>query len=56
MLEPEDVAEVVLAGITDERFLLLPHPEVLTFWQRKTTDYDRWLGGMRRLQSRVQGA
>ena len=56
VLEPEDVAEVVLAGITDERFLFLPHPEVLTFWQRKTTDYDRWLGGMRRLQSRVQGS
>jgi NAD(P)-dependent dehydrogenase (short-subunit alcohol dehydrogenase family) len=55
VLEPEDVAEVVLAGIGEERFLLLPHPEVLTFWQRKTSDYDRWLNGMRRLQSRVQG-
>ena len=55
VLEPDDVAEVVLAGIRAERFLLLPHPEVLTFWQRKTTDYDRWLGGMRRLQARVRG-
>ncbi len=56
VLEPDDVAEVVIAGIHDERFLLLPHPEVLTFWQRKTSDYDRWLVGMRRLQARVQGS
>ena len=35
----------------EERFLILPHPEVLTFLQRKTSDYDRWLAGMRRLQA-----
>ena len=35
------------------RFLILPHPEVLTFFQRKASDYDRWLAGMRRLQARV---
>ena len=33
----------------------LPHPEVLTFFQRKGSDYDRWLAGMRRLQARVRG-
>lgn len=54
VLEPEDVAQVVVEGIAAERFLILPHPDVLTFWRRKTDDYDRWLAGMRRLQARVQ--
>ena len=53
MLEPEQVADVVVDGLRDERFLILPHPEVLTFFQRKAGDYDRWLAGMRRLQARV---
>jgi len=51
VLEPEDVANATLAGIRDERFLILPHPEVLTFFRRKADDYDRWLNGMRRLQA-----
>jgi len=51
MLEPEEVADVVVEAIDGERFLILPHPEVLTFFQRKAMDYDRWLAGMRRLQS-----
>ncbi len=55
VLEPGEVAEVVLAAITAEQFLILPHPEVLTYLQRKTGDYDRWLGGMRRLQARMTG-
>jgi NAD(P)-dependent dehydrogenase (short-subunit alcohol dehydrogenase family) len=53
VLEPEDVAEIVLAAIAAEQFLILPHPEVKTFLQRKTADVDRWLAGMRRLQARV---
>jgi hypothetical protein len=51
VLEPEDVAEAVVRTIDSEQFLILPHPEVLTFFQRKAMDYDRWLAGMRRLQS-----
>ena len=51
MLEPEQVADVVIEGIDREQFLILPHPEVLTFFQRKGMDYDRWLAGMRRLQA-----
>ena len=51
LLEPEEVADVVVEAIDAERFLILPHPEVLTFFQRKAMDYDRWLAGMRRLQS-----
>jgi NAD(P)-dependent dehydrogenase (short-subunit alcohol dehydrogenase family) len=50
LLEPEEVAGVVLDAIEREQFLILPHPEVLTFFQRKAMDYDRWLAGMRRLQ------
>ena len=53
MLEPEQVADVVVEGLRAERFLILPHPEVLTFFQRKADDYDRWLAGMRRLQARL---
>ena len=55
VLEPAEVADVALGVIEAETFLILPHPEVLTFMQRKTGDYDRWLGGMRKLQSRMMG-
>ncbi len=53
VLEPEQVADIVVAGLADERFLILPHPEVFTFFGRKASDYDRWLAGMRRLQAKV---
>ena len=49
MLEPEDLATTVIEALGNEQFLILPHPEVLTYMRRKTDDYDRWLGGMRRL-------
>ena len=52
MLEAEVVAEATIAGIAEEQFLILPHPEVLNYLQRKATDYDRWLGGMRKLRDR----
>src|SRR4051794_32875650 len=53
VLEPDDVAEAVVAALRAETFLVLPHPEVLTFFQRKASDYDRWLAGMRRLQRTI---
>jgi NAD(P)-dependent dehydrogenase (short-subunit alcohol dehydrogenase family) len=53
MLDPEEVAAAVVEGLQSERFLILPHPEVQTFFARKADDYDRWLAGMRRLQARV---
>ena len=53
-LTPEHVAETVIQGLEEERFLTLPHPEVAEFMLRKATDYDRWLRGMRRLQANVQ--
>ena len=55
VLEPDDVAEVAIAVIRAETFLILPHPEVLMYLQRKTGDYDRWLAGMRKLQARIMG-
>jgi len=56
VLEPEEVAEAVVEAVGAERFLILPHPEVLAFFQRKGADYDRWLAGMRRLQAHVGAA
>jgi NAD(P)-dependent dehydrogenase (short-subunit alcohol dehydrogenase family) len=52
LLEPEEVAEAVVEAIGEERFLVLPHPEVLEYFRRKADDYDRWLRGMRRLRAR----
>lgn len=48
-LEPEQVADEVVKGIADERFLILPHSEVAEYVRRKANDHDRWLRGMRRL-------
>ena len=53
LLQPEQVADAVVETLREERFLVLPHPEVLTFFRRKADDYDRWLAGMRRLQRSV---
>jgi NAD(P)-dependent dehydrogenase (short-subunit alcohol dehydrogenase family) len=55
-LEPEAVAEIVLQGINDERFLILPHPEVAEYFHRKADDYDRWLKGMQRLRANIISA
>jgi NAD(P)-dependent dehydrogenase (short-subunit alcohol dehydrogenase family) len=52
IVTPEHVAEVVVAGLTMETFLILPHPEVGTFWAQKASNPDRWLAGVRRLISR----
>ncbi len=54
ILEPEDVAESVIAGLDAERFLILPHPEVAEYVRRKAADHDRWLAGMRRLVAAIE--
>jgi NAD(P)-dependent dehydrogenase (short-subunit alcohol dehydrogenase family) len=54
VLAPEDVAAAVIEGLKDERFLILPHPEVLEYFRRKGSDYDRWLAGMRRLRTAAE--
>ena len=55
MIEPEQAADAVIEALREERFLVLPHPEVAEYMRRKATDYDRWLHGMRRLQERFVG-
>src|ERR1700729_325108 len=49
LLEPEDVAAAVIAGLADERFLILPHEDVARYMALKGSDHERWLKGMRRL-------
>lgn len=56
MMEPEQLAKVVVEQLAQESFLILPHSEVLEYMRRKTADYDRWIGGMNRLWLRLKGA
>ncbi len=55
-LEPEDVADTVWEALQDDRFLILPHPEVQGYYQLRAADTDRWLAGMRKLQRRLDAA
>lgn len=52
MMEPEPVAQECVAAIRAESFLILPHKEVQEYMRNKTADYDRWIGGMRKLNRR----
>ncbi len=56
ILTPQQVADEVIIGLAAEQFLILPHKEVVQYRQRKTDDYDRWLGGMRRLRSHLDNS
>ncbi len=57
LMEPEQLADAVMNAFKSDTFLILPHPEVETYMRRKTSDYDRWLKGMRKLQARfIAGA
>ncbi len=55
MIEPEDVADAVAEGLADDRFLILPHPVVKTYEQRRAGDRERWITGMQRLQASLLG-
>jgi NAD(P)-dependent dehydrogenase (short-subunit alcohol dehydrogenase family) len=55
IIEPEQLAQTVVETLREERFYVLPHPEVGEYVRRKGEDVDRWLGGMRRLRRKSQG-
>ena len=55
MLTAEAVAQSVLEGIEEERFLILPHPKVAEYIKQKGSDPERWIAGMQRWQERLKG-
>ena len=55
ILTPEEVATSVIAGLAEEAFLILPHARVRLYMERKNSDYDRWLDGMRRFRRSILG-
>ena len=55
ILSPDQVADDVVAGIHAGRFLVLPHPQVHTYFQRKAADHDRWIAGMQRFRRKLTG-
>jgi NAD(P)-dependent dehydrogenase (short-subunit alcohol dehydrogenase family) len=56
MMEPEQLADIVVEHLEREAFLILTHEEVKVYMQRKSSDYDRWIGGMNRLFEKLSGA
>ncbi len=54
ILSADEVADCVVDGMLEGRFLILPHPQVTTYFQRKAGDYDRWIGGMRKFRRSLQ--
>src|SRR6266849_3164195 len=55
-LTPEQVANDALAGIEQETFVILPHPQVLGYMRKKTENYDRWISGMAKIQAKMREA
>lgn len=55
IIEPEQVADETVAAIREERFLILPHPEVEQYMRNRGSDHQRWLAGMRKLQAHLGG-
>jgi NAD(P)-dependent dehydrogenase (short-subunit alcohol dehydrogenase family) len=53
-LSPEQVAQDVLKGLEAETFVILPHPQVLGYMRKKTENYDRWIGGMAKIQAKMR--
>jgi len=53
ILQAEDVADCIIRGIREKRFMILPHPQVAAYFQRKAGDHDRWIKGMQRFRKRL---
>src|ERR1700712_970388 len=56
VLQPPEVARMVLEVMEAERFLVLSHPQVAEYMLRKASSRERWLAGMRRLRDKIYGA
>ncbi|MPY54289.1 SDR family oxidoreductase [Streptomyces acidicola] len=55
-IDPEDVADALLKGIEEDRFLILPHPEAAGYYQARATDPERWLTSMNRVQQKWEAS
>ncbi|GAA3307501.1 hypothetical protein GCM10020295_66520 [Streptomyces cinereospinus] len=55
-IEPEDVADALFAGMAEDRFLILPHPEVAEYYRARAARPDRWLAGLNHIQQRWEAA
>ena len=55
MIEPEELCDTVVEGLRSETFMILPHPVVLDYMRNKTSNYDRWIGGMNKLMKKIVG-
>ena len=55
IMEPEELADVVVRELEKESFMILPHPIVLEYMRNKTSNYDRWIGGMHKLMRKIAG-
>jgi NAD(P)-dependent dehydrogenase (short-subunit alcohol dehydrogenase family) len=53
VISAEQVADAIVKTMADETFLVLPHPEVITYFQAKASNYDRWIGGMQKIRARL---
>ena len=55
MIEPEELCDTFVEGLRSETFMILPHPIVLDYMRNKTSNYDRWIGGMNKLMKKIAG-
>ncbi|MEV0172511.1 SDR family oxidoreductase [Streptomyces sp. NPDC050803] len=55
-IEPDDVADALFKGIEEDRFLILPHPEVAGYYQARAGEPDRWLSTMNHIQQKWEAA
>jgi hypothetical protein len=55
ILTATTVADFIINGVAEGRFLILPHPQVSTYFQRKASDHDRWISGMQRFRRKLSG-
>ncbi len=53
ILRPEEVADIIIEGAKVGRFLILTHPQVATYVERKASDHDRWIAGMQRFRDKL---